>query len=76
MRTEADGGAAVLELTTRESRVLSLLMAGEVSVAEISARLGYCDPRGYIRSLRRKGVQIVDRWVTDGEVRYKRYCIG
>lgn len=43
------------EFTAREFRVLSVLKSSPVSAADISKSTGFCDPRGYVRSLRNKG---------------------
>ncbi len=60
-----------------ENRVLNLLLDGiHRSAADISIALHNSDPRGIIRNLRHKGVQIADEWcdAVHGS-RYKRYFI-
>ena len=60
----------------RQANVLSLLLSGrKISVTDIVRNLGYSDPRGHISSLRRKGIPIMDEWVTTREARFKRYFI-
>jgi hypothetical protein len=63
------------KLSKRQRKVCDLLMTGRFSVADITIRLGYCDPRGYIAILRRKGLIINDMWVKTDNIRYKRYWI-
>lgn len=60
----------------RQANVLSLLLSGrKISVTDMVRTLGYSDPRGHISSLRRKGIPIMDEWVTTQEARFKRYFI-
>ena len=60
----------------RQAKVLSLLLRGsKLTVADITRRLGYCDPRSHIAVLRRRGIPISDEWVTTKEARFKRYFI-
>ena len=60
-----------------QSKVYAMLLLGKRSVGDISAALHIADPRGHIRDLRAKGINIVDDWCTgeDG-VRYKHYWVA
>lgn len=68
--TEAKG------MTRRRSRIRALLEEKPRSAAELTIITGYCDPRSYIRYLRRHGINVTDEWRTgaDGS-RYKAYFI-
>lgn len=61
------------KLSFREQRLYDLLRTGAYCVAEISQKLGYCDPRGLIRNIRNKGYSVGDYWVNKRDVRFKRY---
>lgn len=63
------------KLSKRQKKVFELLLAGKHSAADITIRLGYCDPRSYIRELREKGIIVKDEWVQKEEVRYKLYWV-
>ena len=60
----------------RQKNVENLLSAGKHSVTEITIKLGYADPRSYIRYLRHKGVNVQDEWVQNNNVRYKMYWVA
>lgn len=60
----------------RQRKVYDLLCAGKCSVADITIKTGYCDPRSYIHRLRRRGIKVVDEWRTGADnVRFKVYYI-
>lgn len=63
-------------LTRRRARIRALLEQQPRSVTELTVMTGFCDPRSYIRYLRRHGVNVTDEWRTgsDGS-RYKVYFI-
>ena len=63
-------------LTQRRNKIYKMLCSGKVSVADITIRTGYSDPRSYIRDLRASGINVRDEWrkATDG-IRYKVYFI-
>lgn len=63
------------KLSRRQNNVYQMLRTGKYSVTEITIHLGYSDPRSYIKSLRDKGIKILDEWVENGEVRFKKYYI-
>lgn len=63
-------------LSERQKKVFNLLLTGEHSVTDITIALGYADPRSYIRDIRAKGIVVNDRWVVNGDVRYKVYWLG
>ncbi len=58
-------------------RVYNLLLrGGSYSAADISIALGLSDPRSVIRGLRKKGVNISDKWCnSEHGGRFKRYFI-
>ena len=59
-----------------QSKVYAMLLTGKCSVGDISAALHIADPRGHIRDLRAKGINIVDEWIKGADgVLYKRYWI-
>lgn len=64
-----------INLSTRQRKVLNLLMRGKYSAADITIALGYCDPRSYIKTLRDKGFTILDEWIETEDTRYKKYWI-
>lgn len=54
-----------------------MLLKGKCSVGDISAALHIADPRGHIRDLRAKGINIADEWAKSEEgVLYKRYWVA
>ena len=69
-------GKDIKQLSKRQKKVFNLLLTGEHSVTDITISLGYADPRSYIRDIRAKGIVVNDRWVVNGDVRYKVYWIG
>ena len=59
-----------------QRRVWELLQGGgKYSVSDICKATGQCDPRGYIRFLRGKGLPIADEWVRCSEGNFKVYFI-
>ena len=63
-------------MTRRRSRIRSLLEQRPMSVTELTVATGFCDPRSYIRYLRRHGVRVQDEWRHGSEgSRYKVYYI-
>lgn len=65
----------IVKLSKRQKKVFKLLLTGKYSVTDITIKLGYADPRSYVRSLRDKGITINDQWVEKGDVRYKIYWV-
>ena len=63
------------KLSKRQKKVYDLLCTGKRSVTDITIRLKYSDPRGYIRDIRDKGIIINDYWVKKDDVRFKRYWV-
>lgn len=63
------------KLSRREQIVCNELKKGKRSVTQLTIILGYCDPRSYIRTLRNKGVVILDEWIKKDDTRFKRYWI-
>lgn len=54
-----------------------LTQGGKYSVADISVNLHLSDPRGHIRTLRGKGINIADEWrETEHKTRYKVYFLN
>lgn len=71
--------AAVIQTLARvQRRVFNALAAGgKMSAADISIKTLCSDPRGHIRDLREKGVNIADEWrITDYGNRYKVYWLA
>lgn len=64
-------------MTRRRARIRALLEERPRSVTELTILTGFCDPRSYIRYLRRNGVNVSDKWESgpDG-ARYKVYYIA
>lgn len=60
-----------------QSKVYAMLLRGKQSAGDLCAALHVADPRGHIRDLRAKGINVVDEWVkgTDG-AQYKRYWVS
>jgi len=57
-------------------RVLNLFLSGdEFSVLDISEKTGSLDPRGHIRSLRNRGIPILDRMERRKNRHYKIYFL-
>ena len=73
-RTERHKGMP--KLPRLQAKVFEMLCNGRYSASDISARLRVADPRGHIRELRLKGINVQDEWCAGlGNVRYKRYWI-
>src|SRR5690554_6462458 len=64
-----------IKLSKRQKKLFKLLLTGKYSVTDITIKLGYADPRSYVRTLRDKGITINDEWVEKQDVRYKLYYI-
>ena len=64
-----------VRLTRRQINVYNLLKSGKRSVTELTNALGYADPRSYIRYLRDKGINVLDRCIQKQDVRFKIYWI-
>lgn len=65
------------KLSIPQQRVFDLLLTGSYTAREITIRTGYFDPRNIIRRLKKKGIQVEERWykrVKTGE-RFKRFTI-
>ena len=62
-------------LSKRQKKVFDLLCTGKHSATDITIKLGYCDPRSYIRYLKEKAINVYDEWIEKGEVRYKVWWI-
>lgn len=65
------------KLSIPQQRVFDLLLTGRYTAREITIRTGYFDPRNIIRRLKKKGIQVDERWykrVQTGE-RFKRFTI-
>lgn len=65
-------------LSKGESRIYNLLSkGGKYSVADLTISLHLCDPRHYIRALRKKGVKVLDDvQKTENGGRFKLYYLG
>lgn len=65
-------------LSKGESRIYNLLSkGGKYSVADIAIALHICDPRGFIRTLRKKQIRILDNWQkSENGGRFKLYYLG
>ena len=64
-----------IKLSKRQKEVYKLLLTGKYSVTDITIKLGYADPRSYVKTLRDKGIAVYDQWIENKEVRYKVYWI-
>jgi len=64
-----------IKLSKRQKEVYKLLLTGKYSVTDITIKLGYADPRSYVKTLRDKGIPINDQWIEKQNVRYKLYYI-
>lgn len=72
----SDIGKGSVKLPRLQAKVYEMLKRGKCSVGDISARHRISDPRGHIRRLRNKGVNIKDEWCRGSfGVRFKRYWI-
>lgn len=67
----------IQELPKHQRRIYEILRDGKHSVADLVMKTGYSDPRGHIKALRDKGLNVSDEWreTRDG-VRYKVYFVG
>lgn len=71
------GSKHTKKLSIPQQRVFDLLLTGSYTAREITIKTGYFDPRNIIRRLKKKGIQIEERWyrrVQTGE-RFKRFTI-
>ena len=64
-----------IKLSKRQKKLFKLLLTGKYSVTDITIKLGYADPRSYVKTLRDKGIPINDQWIEKQNVRYKLYYI-
>ena len=64
-----------VNLTTRQQKVVNLLLSRKCSAADISIELGYSDPRSYFKRLIDKGIDVQSVWVDKPDSRYKVYWI-
>lgn len=64
------------KLSPREQKVYDVLKQNKKTVIELTIELYLADPRGYIRSLRNKGVLVSDEWVVGRDTHYKQYWIS
>lgn len=62
-------------LSKRQKKVFDLLCTGKQSVTDITIKLGYCDPRSYIRYLREKNILVKDETVQKADSTHKLYWI-
>jgi hypothetical protein len=65
------------KLSIPQQRVFDLLLTGSYTAREITIKTGYFDPRNIIRRLKKKGIQVEEKWlrrVKTGE-RFKRFTI-
>lgn len=70
-------GKGTKRLSIPQQRVFDLLLTGRYTAREITIKTGYFDPRNIIRRLKKKGIQVEERWyrrVETGE-RFKRFTI-
>lgn len=70
-----DSEITPIKLTNRQQNVLNLLKKGQTSVIDVVFALGYSDPRGYIKVLRDKNIDVKSEWVRKKDVRYKIYWV-
>ena len=71
------GSKHTKKLSIPQQRVFDLLLTGRYTAREITIKTGYFDPRNIIRRLKKKGIQVDERWykrVETGE-RFKRFTI-
>ena len=71
------GSKHTKKLSIPQQRVFDLLLTGSYTAREITIKTGYFDPRNIIRRLKKKGIQVDERWykrVQTGE-RFKRFTI-
>lgn len=71
------GSKHTKKLSIPQQRVFDLLLTGSYTAREISIRTGYFDTRSIIRRIKKKGIQVEERWyrrVETGE-RFKRFTI-
>jgi hypothetical protein len=71
------GSKHTKKLSNPQQRVFDLLLTGSYTAREITIKTGYFDPRNIIRRLKKKGIQVEERWykrVKTGE-RFKRFTI-
>lgn len=64
-----------VNLTTRQQKVVNLLLSRKCSAADISIELGYSDARSYFKRLIDKGIDVQSVWVDKPDNRYKVYWI-
>lgn len=66
------------QLPKHQRAILRILSdGGKYSAADLTVRTHYCDPRGHIKELRDKGIDILDEWrQTDDGIRYKVYYLN
>lgn len=70
-------GKGTKRLSIPQQRVFDLLLTGRYTAREITIKTGYFDPRNIIRRLKKKGIQVEERWyrrIQTGE-RFKRFSI-
>lgn len=69
---------ALQRLPKHQRAILRILSdGGKYSAADLTVRTHYCDPRGHIKELRDKGIDILDEWrQTDDGIRYKVYYLN
>lgn len=66
----------IQSLTTHEASIFAVLAeGGKYSVADMTIRTHFCDPRSTIAAIRRKGIQIKDEWKKSRNGRYKVYFL-
>lgn len=60
-----------------EQSILGILRTGGAySAKELGRRTSDRDPRSTIRYLRKRGIPVMDVWVSSGGPRYKHYFLG